>query len=244
MKRTFADLHLRLNPRDPSGAARTLAKAATLGYGLIAVPIAFDTHAEEETKMRRFCAGVGIDFSSRVDLQARTREQLMHQLRKLRRRCELVCVLCENKEVARQAAKDRRVDLLNFPSVDYTRRFFDRAEAELACKSNAALELDVKPFLLLEGPARIRLLSTLRREVSVAKEFRIPVILSSGAASDLLLRRPREVAALASLIGIDEASALEAVSANPLAIVKRNREKLSAGFVAPGIRVVKRGKDC
>ena len=245
MKRTFADLHLRLNPKDPVVASRIVAKAATLGYGLVAVPFSSETRDDdEEAKLRRACADAGVDFASRVDLQPRNREQLMNQLRKLRRRFEVVCVSCESKEVARQAAKDRRVDLLSFPLIDYTRRFFDRAEAELACQSFAALEVDVKPLFLLEGSVRARFFSTLRREVSVAREFRVPVVVSSGAASEMLLRKPREIAALAGLFGLDEALGLDAVSVNPVAIVGRNREKLSSGFVAPGIRVVKEGNDC
>jgi RNase P/RNase MRP subunit p30 len=58
------------------------------------------------------------------------------------------------------------------------------------------------------------------------------------------MRKPKELAALASLFDLDEASAIEAVSRNPLAIVKRNREKLGSRFVAPGIRIIRRGKDC
>jgi hypothetical protein len=41
---------------------------------------------------------------------------------------------------------------------------------------------------------------------------------------------------------LDEASALDSVSTNPAAIVKRNREKLSSRFVAPGISIIKEGK--
>jgi len=52
------------------------------------------------------------------------------------------------------------------------------------------------------------------------------------------------MAALAFLFGLDEASALDAVAQNPKVIVERNREKLGSKFVAPGIRVVKEGKDC
>ena len=51
------------------------------------------------------------------------------------------------------------------------------------------------------------------------------------------------MAALAFLFGLEEASVLEAVSKNPKAIVERNREKLDSKFVAPGIRVIKEGKD-
>ena len=137
--------------------------------------------------------------------------------------------------MARQAAKDRRVDLLNFPSLDYHKRFFDRAEAELASCSLAALEVDVKPLLILEGPPRVRLLTSLRREVAIAREFHVPIVVSSGVAEERLMRLPRDLASLAFLFGLDEAQALDAISTNPAAIVRRNREKLSSRFVAPGI---------
>jgi len=244
MKRVFADLHLQLNPKDTLSISRIVAKSASFGYHLIAVPLPTDFRAEEKDKLAEICNNVEVDFVSRVDLRAKSRDQLMSQLRKLRRKYEIICVSCDSKEIARQAAKDRRVDLLNFPSVDYKRRFLDRAEAELICSSLAAWEIDAKPLFLLEGPARIRFISTIRREVSVAKDFRIPIVLSSGITDDSLLRKPGEMAALAELLGLDEVTALEAVSTAPVSIVKRNREKLGSGFVAPGIEIIKEGNDC
>jgi RNase P/RNase MRP subunit p30 len=244
MKRTFADLHVRVNPKDTTTVQRVICKAASLGYDLLAVPLAPEVRDAEIANVKKMCVDAKTDLATRVDIAPKTRGQLMHLLRKFRRRFEVVCVVCENKEVARQAAKDRRVDLLSFQALDYRDRFFDWAEAELAIGSLAALEVDVKPLLLLEGSARVRLLATLRREVSIAREYRVPVVVSSGVGAELLLRKPMEDAALVSLLGLGEASALDAVSANPCGIVVRNREKLSRGFVAPGIRVVKEGRDC
>jgi RNase P/RNase MRP subunit p30 len=244
MKKAFADLHLRLNLRDASAALRMINKAANIGYRLIATPLSPQTSTEELATLQKACNESGMDFATRIDLRPRTSNELTYQLRRFRRKFEVVCVSCENKPVARQAAKDRRVDLLNFPLLDFHRRFFDRAEAELASNSLATLEIDVKPLLVLEGPARIRLLSNLRREAAVAAKFHVPIVVSSGVSAERLLRRPREMAALAFLFGLDEDSALEAVAQSANAIVKRNREKLSGKFVAPGIRVVKEGKDC
>jgi RNase P/RNase MRP subunit p30 len=244
MKKVFADLHLRLNVKDHAATLRMIDKAATLGYRLIAVPLAPETATAEVARLRTICKEAEIDFASRVDLRPRTQNELLRQLRRLRRKFEVISVACENKAVARQAAKDRRVDLLNFPSLDFRRRFFDKAEAELASNSLAALEIDVKPLLVLEGPARIRFLSSLRREAAIANKFYVPIVLSSCVSKERLLRKPREMAALAFLFGLDEASALEAVSQNPELIVERNREKLGSKFVAPGIRVIKEGKDC
>lgn len=243
MKRVFADLHLRLNLKSSSSASRSINRAAALGYRLVAVPLSPETLESEIVTLRNMCSEAKIDFVSRLDIKPNTHNDLMRQLRRLRRKFEVICIICENKEVARQAAKDRRVDLLNFPSLDFRRRFFDRAEAELASNSVAALEVDIKPLLVLEGPARVRLLSCLRRETAIAKEFHVPIVVSSGATIEMQLRKPREQAAVASLFDLVEASALEAVSQNPMLIVKRNRQKLSSKFVAPGIRVIKEGKE-
>lgn len=244
MKKTYADLHLQINPKDPAATTKTIQKAANLGYKLIAMPLQLQTQPQETQTLKDTCKQTGLDFVTRINLRPRNQNELLNLLRKLRRKFEIICVLCESKEVARQAAKDRRVDLLNFPQLDYRDRFFDRAEAELASSSLATLELDIKPLLLLEGPARIRFLSCLRREAQVAKEFHLPVVISSGVSDPIHLRKPREMAALASLFGLENTRALEAVSHNPIAIVKRNRDKLSSKFVAPGISIVKEGKDC
>jgi RNase P/RNase MRP subunit p30 len=242
MTRPFCELHLRVNPKDTQTAKRLIAKAAGLGYRYVSVPFVGPVEEKDVASLKAACNESGVDFVVRADYQPRNQEDVTRFLRRFRRRFEVVCIICSSKEVARQAAKDRRVDLLSFPSLDYRKRFFDRAEAELASCSLAALEVDLKPLLVLDGPARVRLLSSLRREVAVAREFHVPVVVSSGAGEERFMRAPRDMAAVAFLFGMDEEAALDAVSSAPAGIVVRNREKLDEKFVAPGIRVLKEGK--
>jgi RNase P/RNase MRP subunit p30 len=244
MKKAFADLHLRPDLKDPEQASRMARKAADLGYHLIAFALPANITRNELDQLKDACREAGIDFASRVDLKPRTPEELLNGIRNLRRRFEIVAVACESKNVARQAAKDRRVDLLNFPGLDFRRRYFDRAEAELASNAAAALEIDANPILTLEGPARIRLLSCLRRDAATAQAQHVPIVTSSGTSNTMLMRKPLELASLASLFDLKKEHALDAVTRNPANIVKRNREKLSSDFVTPGIRVIRRGKDC
>ena len=246
MRRVFADLNLQPNLSDIEQARRMIAKASDLGYRLIAIPVPPSTSLVEKyvQQLRGICQENSVDFASRLNLKPKTPKELLQLLRKFRRKFEVIAVMCDSKAVARQAAKDHRVDLLNFPSPDPHRRFFDEAEAELASNSQASLEIEIRPLLTLKGPARIRLLSTLRKEAAIAKKFQVPIVVSSGATSELLLRKPLEMAALATLFDLNKPSALDAVSKNPLAIVKRNREKLGPRFVAPGIRLIRMGKDC
>jgi len=243
MRRIFADLHLCPDLKDAHRVSEMISKASKLGYRLIAMPFSPNTTAVETEKLRTLCREANLDTASRVDLNPRTPKELLYDLRRLRRRFEVVAVVCRSKNVARQAARDRRVDILSFPSLDF-RRFFDRAEAELASSAFACLEIDVGLLFNPGEQGLPRVLSSLRRATAIANQFRIPTVLSSGVSDAMLLRKPMELAALASLFDMDRDNALKAVSENPLKIVERNREKLSSQFVAPGIRVVRKGKDC
>jgi ribonuclease P/MRP protein subunit RPP1 len=243
MKRSFSDLHANPNLQELDATIKFIKKAKNLDYAQIgfSVDILSDSHSTDT--IQNFCKEKHIDFVSRIDLSPRNRNELKSQLRKVRRKYEIICVKCKTKEVARQAAQDRRVDLLNFPSLYFRNRFFDRNEAELASNSLTALEIEAKPLLILEGSSRTRLLSFLRRETTIANDFHIPIVLSSGATETTLLRKPRELATLLHLLDFDENSALDTVSTNPNMIVSRNRDKLSSSFVAPGIKIIQEG-DC
>ncbi len=244
MKRACADLHLCPSPANKGDISKIVSKAADLGFHLIGLQLSPQNCEEEHSRLQNLGTKQSLDLVSRVDVKPKSQSELIGLLRRLRRKFEVICVLCENKEVARQAAKDHRVDLINFPTIDFHRNYFDRAEAELASKTSAALELDLRSLLLSSGPSRVKLLSGLRREAAIAQEFHVPIVISSGANDQWLLRKPREMAVLSELFGLSETQALNAVSIYPLEIVTRNREKLCDSYIAPGIRVLKEGEDC
>jgi RNase P/RNase MRP subunit p30 len=58
------------------------------------------------------------------------------------------------------------------------------------------------------------------------------------------MRGPYDFASLAQLFGMGYTSAVDALSTTPFGIVNRNRKKLDADYVAMGIRVVRRGRNC
>jgi len=235
----FVDLRLCAPFRDVEQLRRMVEKSFEIGYGSVGIPLPPNLEPDEVERLRKICSEVGLDFVSRVDLTPKNTNELLASLRRLRRRFEVVAVLCTSKLIARQAAKDRRVDVLSFPVTKPRNRFFDNAEAELASESLASLEIDMAPLLSLEGFLRIRLISSLRREASIAKSFHVPVLISSGATDSYLLRRPHDYSALAGLFDMDSSLAFSALSEVPRSIVERNRQKLSPNFVAPGLRVVR-----
>jgi len=239
MKR-FADLHLRVPLNDQPKAESMIRKASELGYNLIGIPLSPHTTREQISQLRQICRDTKIDLATRVNFSPRTPKELLQSLRRFRRKFEIVAVRCHTKDVARQAAKDRRVDLLQFSATSIRKRFFDESEAELASQALSAIEIELAPILQLTSFSRVRLLSRLRKEVTTAERFKVPITLSSGATDELLMRSPHDYAALATLFDWPMSSALRALSETPWATVERNRKKLSPDYVAPGIHVVGR----
>ena len=238
--RKFVDLHLRAQIKDLDQVERMVRRSSELGYHLVGILLPPNIMRSQINQLRHICNNANIDLVARVNFSPKTPRELLHDLRRFRRKFDVVSVTCTSKGVARQAAKDRRVDLLHFSATNLRKRFFDRAEAELASKALSSLEIEMAPLLLLTGFSRFRLLSRLRREVAIAEKFKVPVTISSGATNEYLIRGSHDYAALATLFDIPISSALRALSENPVSMVERNREKLSPDYVAPGIRVVGR----
>jgi RNase P/RNase MRP subunit p30 len=240
----FYDLHLQVSPSDFELAEHMVKKAAWLGYAGVGVSLPHNISDATVSKLRQLCMDSRMDLVTRIDLAPKSADELLSQLRRNRRIFEIIAVSCLYKAVARQAAKDRRVDLLSFPAINFRNRYFDDAEAELAASASTSLEIDMSMLLSATSFERIHLLAHLRKETTIASKLSVPVVISSGAKTESLMRKPQDFAALAYLFDMTSASALRAVSENPLSAVTRNRIKLLSSFVAPGIRIVKRGKDC
>lgn len=238
----FIDLHIHPPINQLNELKRLIEKSAELGYSMVGLTFPINARREHIENARKICGELGLDMVTRVDLTPKNSRELLNMLGRIRRRFEVIGVNCRTKETYIQAAKDRRVDLISAYSGEYKKHFFGVSEAKLASEKNAALEVNLAPLLSFEGLRRVHLLNILRKEVSVANRFSVPIVLSSGAGNQYLLRKPSDYAALAYLIGLNLHSAKLALSLNPANIVERNRKKLSPNYICPGVHVVKEGK--
>ena len=238
----FVDINLRLPLNDTTITEKMIHKAKTLGYNQIAAPLPPYTSQTQISQLKQICQETNLDFVSRTTLSPKNKKELLNELRKSRRKFKIISVRCNTKEVARQAAKDRRVDLLQFSSTNIFKRYFDQQETELASQGLCGLEIELAPILQLTSFSRTRLLSVLRKEIELAERKKIPIILSSGATTEHLMRGPYDFAALTTIFDMQLSSALKALSETPKEIIKRNRTKLNPEYIAPGIKIVRKKK--
>jgi len=221
--RKFIDLNLKATGET---LQEMLVKAGNLGFTKVGV----DIEGVESD----------LDIVSRVNLTPRNVNELSRGLKKYRRRVEVISVQCNNIKVARQAAKDHRVDIISFPEYRNGKRrvWLDRQEANLASESNIVYEFLFSDLLGKNEVSTSKVIHNWGMELSNALKHDIPVIVSSGARSVLELREPRALASMMVLLDVDEDKALDMVSTTPLKLVERNRRKLGDGYVSPGVRVV------
>ncbi len=234
------DLHLKPPTSNMSEVGEIFRRTSQLGYDAVGMVLPTETPAPLIERCYALAEEQELDLVARLNLKPKTPNQLLRELGRWRRRYEVVAVECCTKQVARQAAKDHRVDLLDFP-LTHKRSWFDEAEVELASSSNVHLEIDVVETLRADKEVLFRVLAELRRRVTLATRGRIGIIASTGAETALDLRGPKDLAAFIQLLGLTQKASKAAVSSSPLEIIRRNREKLKPSQAGLGVKIVEVG---
>ena len=219
--RKFVDLHI---IPGASNVDSMLNQAVKLGFSAIGV-------SGTKPKVDN------IDTVSRLDITPKNQEQLNNMLRNSRRKFEVISVICQNKNVARQAAKDNRVDIIKFPLDQNKRRavWLDHHQANLMKESGCSYEIDIRDLLIHDASTMENRLRRISRETHIASKADIPIIASSGAHKALEMREPKAIASILNLIEVDYEEALNMVSENPYSIIIKNRSKLSKSYIMPGV---------
>lgn len=231
--RTYADLHISAGLDDMANArsmANLLTELRTRVVGLVVPP----ERLTPSPPIASLFKSVGLDVATRLNLRPKSREELLRSLRRFRSRYEIISVDCSVPSVSRVAVRDRRVDIVYFPTREPRNLF----AGNLARSCRAALEFNLSE--LISGPGFDARLHRLRRQVEAAARASAMVIGSTKASNPFELRSPKDIAAVLHVLGLPLEAALRAVSDVPLTIVKKNRLRLSKPQLEEGVRILRR----
>ena len=203
-------------------AAGFQAAALTLPSGLL---------KDRVRSLRNRFAEVGIETFVRMDINCVTRQELLRLLRHFRNLCDVVAVKCVNHAVGLVAARDRRVDIIFF---DPMKRaiWFDHSIANV---SQAALEINLS-VLLLDG---IHFTQPIK-EVNIARDHNVRIVLSSGSTSPMMIRTPQQLSAIGMMLGLNVEQARDGITTIPWSILEQNIERRSSQYVEQGVKVIRR----
>jgi len=230
----FVDLHLCPPSQDAKTTERMANLAAEMGFRLVG--LTFDTQASRVTKLTttKLFEDQGLETVSRIDLRPRDRNELLMSLRKVRSSFDIVAVECHAKQVAPIAFRDRRVDLVFFPPGRPKLRVSELTPR----RTRRPVEFNMADLLKNDSAVE----SNLHRVLGVIRDIQrkhLSMVVSSGATDWLLMRAPKDMAAVLSVLGLDTTQALDAVSRIPFSLAQENLEKQRPRFISDGIEVVR-----
>ncbi len=203
------------------------------GYRSVALTIPTAILNEYLKALTKCFEQVGLETVSRIDLACSNRYELLKLLRRFRSQYDVLSVKCTNQNVAAIACRDRRVDVVFFDPNNRNMKFTHT----LARLLNGALELNLSSLLNREsGDA----LNKAMRQMAVAREHRVKVVLSSGCTSPNMVRGPMQIKAVGITLGLSEAQSGEGVSSVPSSIIESNKERRSPLYIEEGVRLVGR----
>lgn len=241
MVRKYVDLHIRSNLSSGSSSIHDIiGMAVKLGFNYIGLADFNRENINQVKELKKTFSEYGVDMVSRVDLFAQNIDDLKKDLRFFRGKIEIISVFCNNLSIARFAARDRRVDVLNFLFNDWKNNFFDVSEAKLSAENNTALEINIADIIRCSYTnERIKMLKIISENIKTALKYNVPVIFSSGAKNVFEMRGPKAMASLSILFGASEFDALNFVSNFPLQLIIENREKLEGKMIYQGVRLLR-----
>jgi len=230
----FADLHLKPPIGNPAAQKGMAELAYHLGYSLVAVTSHPRDRNEEVNKVSKIFLEAGLDVASRVDISATSRNELLKQLRALRRDFEIVAMECKSIEALSMAQRDSRVDVIRLDTALSSRGL----PLNRASSSSAHLEINMSTLTETQRlPEHVQIMR-IGKEIAKAKQNRFRIIISSGADNSMYMRAPRDVAAVGMLLGLDKEEALKSISSIPISLVNRNRMKLGSRGARESVRII------
>lgn len=236
----FFDLHLHSAFSEGESSLEQLATTAKqLGYKGICLTEYFkneDYVKKLYVEIEKVKQKVGIEIF--LGFEARNLRELAI-LREKRRKYDVLLVRGGDLKLNREACESPEVDILTHPEYERTDSGMNHVLMNLAAKNNVAIEINFREILVSSKKTRSMILKNMLNNIKIAKKYKTPIILCSGALSHWDICDPTCLVSFATIIGLEMKDAKNAMSKIPEKILKQARERKSEDWVAPGIKVIK-----
>lgn len=168
-----------------------------------------------------------------IEIKVESANKLHSLIRKYRPKVEILAVHGGNESINRLAVENSQVDILAHPDQEKGNGI-NHILASYASKNKVAIEFNLDVIIQTRGGSRVRALSDFRKNLKLARKYKVPMIITSNAFSIYDIRAPREMMALAKLFGMTKEEAINALSVTPMQIIENRTKK---GVIMEGVEI-------
>jgi ribonuclease P/MRP protein subunit RPP1 len=217
------------HPDGQATVARLAKTAAEYGYDGVVVR----NHGDAQTDYDAETIGAeyDIDVVSGIEIRTDDAGQASGLIGNYRSKRDVVCV--HGGSLNRFAVEQRKVDVLAHPMREGD---VNHVLAKAAAENGVHMEFNFGRVFRADGGPRVQAIQGLRKLRELVEQYDVPYVVTADPYSHLQLRGPRELLAVGETVGFDR-EAIETGLAAWSGIVEENRQRLSEGYVEPGVRI-------
>ncbi len=235
----FFDLHVHSAFSGGESSLEDIAKMAkNLGYSGMCFSEYFKNDEqiknlnEEIAKVKK---KIGINVFLGFEAQ---NENDLKKLIERRKKFDVLLVHGGDLKLNRMACETPQVDVLTHPELNRNDSGLNHILVKEAAKNNVAIEINFREILIASKKSRSKVLQNISTNIMLAKKYKVPVIISSGAVSHYELRDPQILVSFATQFGFDLKEAENSLSKTPDEILKSSKERKNEKWIMPGVSVI------
>ena len=146
---------------------------------------------------------------------------------------DIIMVAGGDEEINRAASECWEVDVICHPErvsgkdpLDQKNSGIDDVMARFMAERGIAIEICLSELLSCYGVVRAQLMGRMRQNIMLAKKYKTPIIITSGARDRFGMRAPQDLCSLGITLGMDPGMAKKAVSDYPAMLIKKSRSTI------------------
>jgi len=241
MKRPFYDLHVK--PDQTDQAYQTLAGIGWTGACRVTSGGPESKPAEERS------VDLSLPMMRGVLITPKTPDSVQKMARcALESGTDIVLVAGGDEEINRAASECWEVDILCHPErvpgkdpLDQKNSGIDDVMARFMAERGIAIEICLSEILSCYGVVRAQVMGRMRQNIKLAKKYKTPIIITSGARDRFGMRAPQDLFSLGITLGMDAGMAKKAVSDYPAILIKKSSDRRGSDVLLAGLEVISWG---
>ena len=234
----FYDMHVHSTFSEGESTVLQFAEQAkALGYAGICFSEFYEGRAHIEklkAEIAKAQQKTGIEILLGIEA-GNTKE--LRRLADMRPMFDILLVHGGDLQLNRVAVETKEADILTHPERGRYDSGLNHVMAKLAKQNHVAIEINFNEILNSTKKTRSCVMANMHDNIELAKKYKMPIIVCSGAKSHWDMRDPLVLASMAERLGMPLKKAKEAVSKTPEAIVKELKNRKSDKWVMPGVKI-------
>ncbi len=214
------EMNVHAHPETGASLDDVLEVAVRCGFSGVLINNHSDCYDESILKSHISDKNSNLVVLSGVEIKENNPNKLRGRVQAYCNKTDVITVHGGDDNINRAALENPRVDVLCHPETA-NGSGINHVLARLAAKNKVAMEFSMHPIIHQRGGQRSKAITYMRRNLMLARKYRVMMTLTACPRSICDFRAARELVALASIIGMTKEEAVQALTVTPKTLIDK-----------------------